>query len=63
MSLGMFISKALNKHCQLFHINFAPIYIPTTLYKDTLKTLLGFCFQKTACLRQCSAIMELYEEA
>lgn len=64
MSMGMFTSKSLNAYCQLFHRNFAPIYIPSTLHKGTLKTLFGFCLKKkkAACLRQCGAIVELYEE-
>lgn len=46
MSMGMFTSKSLNAYCQLFHRNFAPIYIPSTLHKGTLKTLFGFCLKK-----------------
>lgn len=50
MSMRTFTSKALNAYGQLFHRNFAPLYIPTILYKDGLETHIGFCFRKTASL-------------
>lgn len=59
----MFTSRALNaSNC--FYKNFAPIYIPTTLHKGTLKKhILAFAFfKKTASHSQCSAIVEIDEE-
>lgn len=65
MSMRMFTSKGLSQHRQLFYRNFAPIYIPTTLYKHTFKILFGFCFQKKK--KNLSQVMwcymEQYEEA